>query len=169
MQSMRTAVPAANSAANLGMADVVGSKLDNQDGDSLASRLHNLEEHAHTASKVYPTLADGVAVTAGAAWVLGAFAEVVPINTIAVDFGIHHISVETLNTNDEYEIVLYQGASDVEVGRVRVTKNAVMDGTMNIPFQTPIIPANARIRAKCASDAGGSIATISIFYHEYAL
>ena len=31
---------------------------------------------AHSPSKVYPTLADGVALTAGASWVLGAFVEV---------------------------------------------------------------------------------------------
>ena len=159
--------PKADSTLNKSLNDVVGNKLDKVTSNSIYALLHSLEEHAHSPSKVYPTLADGVALTAGASWVLGAFVEVVPVNTITVAYGIHYISIEALNTNDEYEIVLYQGASDVEVGRVRVTKNAVMDGTMNIPVQTSIIPANARIRAKCASDAGGSIATITLFYHEY--
>jgi hypothetical protein len=135
--------------------------------DSLITHEHFTEEHIHSDCRVYPTLAGGVALTGGAAWTLGAFAQIVPASTITNDFDIHWLCIEGLDTNAVYEIVLYSGAGDVEVGRVRVVKNANLDGTMNIPFQTPIIAANSRIRAKVADSAGGSIATISIFYHIY--
>jgi len=51
---------------------------------------------------------------------------------------------------------------------VRVTKNAVQDGTMNVPIQTPIIAANTQIQAKTASSAGTSVVRMSLFYHIYA-
>lgn len=128
-----------------------------------------LDEHVHSPSKVYPTLAAGVTVTGNAgAWVLGVFAEIVPATTITKEFDIHHICLEDISANGVYEIVLYQGATDIEVGRVRVVQDGVFSGVLNIPFQTALLPANARIRAKVASSSGGGdTVTISIFYHTY--
>ncbi|KKM65417.1 hypothetical protein LCGC14_1491540, partial [marine sediment metagenome] len=138
-------VPAVDSTANTSIEQVVGNKNDTHNGTSIKAMLHKLDEHAHKSSKVWPTLANGVVVTAGAAWVLGAFAEIAAVNDIAVDFDIHHISVEALSANEVYEIVLY--AATVEIARVRVTKNANLDGTMNVPVQCPIQPANTQIQA----------------------
>ena len=158
-------VPAVDSALNTSIEQVVGNKNDTHNGTSIKAMLHKLDEHAHKSSKVWPTLANGVVVTAGAAWVLGAFAEIAAVNDIAVDFDIHHISVEALSANEVYEIVLY--AATVEIARVRVTKNANLDGTMNVPVQCPIQPANTQIQAKLATEGGSDTATISLFYHEY--
>jgi len=135
--------------------------------DSPYYHLHRGSDHFHSVGDVYPTLADGVPLTAGPLWTLSTFVEIVPINTITAEFDIHFISVEGLDTNDVYELHLFQGGSDVLVGKKRFTKNAVQDGIVNVPFQTPVIPANARIRGKLASAAGGSVATISIGYHIY--
>ncbi len=126
---------------------------------------HIIDDHIHKACGVYPTLASGETVIAGAQWVLGEFKEIVPGSTIGEEFDIHYISVEDLDTNAVYEIVLY--AATAEIGRVRVTKNAVQDGTMNIPFQCPILPADTQIQAKLADSVGASQAVISIFYHTY--
>ena len=137
---------------------------------SVQSSLQVIDDHIHMSSKVYPTLADGVTVTADVtAWTLGSFAVVVPASTITSDFDIHHISVEALSANDIYELVLYSGAdlSETEIGRVRFTKNANQDGTMDVPFQTPIVSANSQIKAKLATKAGSSTADISIYYHTY--
>ena len=127
-----------------------------------------LDEHIHMPCLVYPTLANGVAVLGGGAWALdGAFVPIVPINTITERFDIHHICIEALSVNEVYEIVLYAGAAQTEIGRVRVVKNAAQDGTMNIPMQTPIIDANSKIEAKVATAGGTDTATLSIFYHTY--
>ncbi len=158
-------VPPVDSTGNTSIEEVVGNKNDTHDGDSIRAMLHRLDEHAHKPSKVWPTLANGIAVTSGAAWVLGAFAEIAAVNDIAVDFDIHHISIEALSANEVYEVVLYAVTS--EIGRVRVTKNANLDGTMNIPLQCPVQPANTQIQAKVATESGGDTATLSLFYHEY--
>lgn len=165
-------VPDVDSTDNNWFVDVLGQKGDTHNGKSIYALLHEMNDHLHTPSKVYPTLADGVVVTAGAAWTLGAFAEIVPINTITSDFDIHHISIESLSANEVYELALYYGPTDIECGRTRITKNANQDGTMNIPILTSTVehkplPANSRIRAKLATAGGTDTATISIFYHPY--
>ena len=165
-------VPSQNSADNVNIEDVVGNKLDDEAGDSIYSKSYIINAHFHSASNVYPTLADGVTVTATAnAWTdLGTIVEVVPINTITSPFDIHFIGVEGVSANDVYELVLYSGASEseVEIGRVRITKTANQDGTENTPFQTIIVPANTRISAAISSAAAlANTATISVFYHTY--
>lgn len=137
--------------------------------DSPYSRLHYMGEHLHSVAAVYPTLAAGVTLTATAtAWTLGSLVQVVPAGVITSEFDIHALSIEGLSANAVYEIVLYQGAGDVEIGRCRVTKTAVMDGTQNVPMFTPIVPANARIRAAVASNTGAAdTATIALMYHAY--
>jgi hypothetical protein len=143
----------------------VGTRTDTHTSDSLYGRVKTLVRHAHSPSKVYPTLANGVTLTAGAAWTLGVFAEIVPVSTITSDFDIHHISIEGLSAVEVYEIVLY--AATVEIGRVRVTKAAQLEGTQDIDFQTDLIPANTQIQGKVATEGGSDTATISIKYHTY--
>ncbi len=168
MHAAELMVKPVDSAANIDITDVIGNKNDTFAGTSIMAETHAMLEHVHTASNVYPTLAGGVAVgTAVGVWTLSAaFVEIVPINTITTDFDIHHICIEALDDNAVYEIVLY--AVEVEIARVRVVKNAVMEGTQNVPIQCAIIPANTQIQAKSASSVGNSAATISIFYHVYA-
>ena len=130
-----------------------------------------IEEHVHKPSQVYPTLAAGIqveATTGVGAWTLGALVEIVPVDTITLGFDIHHVCIEALSANSVYELVLYSGAGDTEIGRVRVVKNANLDGTMNIPIQTSIVAANSRIRAAIATPADdGETMDISLFYHTY--
>lgn len=159
-------VPTADSSDNNTMNDVIGNKNDTHLGDSIRALIHILDEHIHKSSKMYPTLANGEPVVSGAAWVLGVFKEIIPINTITDPFDVHYVSIENLTANDTYELVLYDGA-DAEIGRCRFVKNAVQDGTVNVPIQTPIQPANTQIKAKLATSSGGDTATISLFYHTY--
>ena len=160
------AVPGVNSAANSESRDVIGNKDDDHDGNSILADVHTVLEHIHTASKVYPTLVAGVAVAGAAgAWGLGSFVEIVPNAGIGSAFDIHYISVEALDDNAVYELVIY--AVETEIGRVRFTKNANQDGIANVPFITAIIPGGTQIQAKLASSTGNSVATISIFYHTY--
>ena len=134
-------------------------------------KVEMLEEHLHGTAKVYPTLADGVTLTctSGATtWTLGTVVEVVAASAIGSDFDIHHISVEGISANGVFEVVLYSGAGDTEVGRVRFTRNAIQSATQNAPMMTPIIAKDSRIRAAVASDDdNGQTVVISLFYHVY--
>ena len=162
-------IPGQDSANNSYIQDVVGNKTDTHAGDSLYGKIETLTDHIHSTTKVYPTLANGVTVTGDAAWTLGAFVEIVPVNTITSDFDIHFIDIEDISANDVYELVLYKGlgGSEIEIGRIRFTKDAVQAGTVNQPFQTELIAANERISAKVASSSGSDNVTISIRYHTY--
>ncbi len=127
-----------------------------------------MEEHAHSTAKVYPTLAGGVAVLSGAIWTLGNFVEIVPINTIALDFDIHWLTVENVTDDEIYELVLY--AATTEIARVRF---GVQPGIANVvtaapvPVMMAIQLKNTQIQAKLASSGDAETATISIGYHNY--
>jgi hypothetical protein len=165
-----TQVPDADSTANDTVRDVVGSKLDTVSSESLSGRAHSVEEHMHTASKCYPTLADGVTITAEAAdWgVGGALVEIVPASTITSIFDIHYVNIEDISAARTYELILYYGAGDTECARFRFTKSAGLDPVLDRGIQTDKIPANSRIRARLASaGAVADTADISLQYHEY--
>jgi hypothetical protein len=160
-------VPAADSALNLTIEQVVGNKSDTHSGNSIAAVAKRLDEHAHTASRCYPTLADGVVVAGAAgAWALGAFVEIVPASTITSDFDIHFISIEAISANDIYQLELYEGTTFRAC--VRFVKNAGLTPTIIFPVISPIFAANAQVQAKLATSGGGAdTATISILYHTY--
>lgn len=160
--------PSQNSADNNDIADVVGNKTDDENGDSLYSVTYRAEKHIHTVSKLYPSLAAGVVVTAGAgAWTLGNFATIVPASTITFPFDIHFINVTAISANDSYHLRLYYGASDTECANVAIVRNAIQSGTYAIPTISTYMAANSQIRAKLASASGSNNVTIKIGYHEY--
>ena len=147
-----------------------GDSTDAHDALTLFGRLMLLNEHVHSAQGVYPTLADGVALTTAAGdWELGTITEIVPINTITNEFDIHEVLVEDVNTQDKtYEIVLYYGAGDTECGRARFAATSNKGGVPSVAMMTVLIPANSRIRAQLAIEDGSSkTAKISLRYHEY--
>ncbi len=140
--------------------------------ENVYDRVHVLSEHVHSEQNVYPTLAAGVQVTAtnaGTTWTLGTLVEVIPASTITQDFDIHHVGIEDVSDNTIYELVLYAGSGDTEIGRARVSREGGADGALrNIPMMTPIIEKNSRIRAAIATpDDDGEDITISLFYHVY--
>jgi len=146
--------------------------IDGHDGvtDSLGWHTDILEEHFHSAQKVYPTLADGVTLTTESGdWQLGTITQIVPADAIGSMFDIHEVIVETVNTQDKaYELVLYYGASDTECGRVRFRADT-NKGSVNVAtMQTPLIPADSKISGALAIQDGGSkTAVISLRYHLY--
>lgn len=131
--------------------------------------VHILNDHVHSPQQVYPTLAGGVPVLGGAAWTLGAFVEIVPINTIASPFDIHWVFVENATADSAYELVLYEAA--VERARVRFTRDVAGASTeplISVPCQTVLFAPNSQVQAKLASAAGGpDTGTVSIGYHTY--
>jgi len=184
-------LPTADSADNANMSDVVGNKTDTSAGDSIVSlqkellelvgevtavpfdesifgNLNALYRHIHSPANVYPTLADGVLVTGGAAaWEVGAVVELIPAGTIAVAFDIHYLNIEVASATDVYEIILYSTTG--EIGRVRTTKQTNQSGANNVPIQIPPQSANEQIRIAVASKTGGGDSLrLSVFYHTYA-
>ncbi|KKM81957.1 hypothetical protein LCGC14_1324510 [marine sediment metagenome] len=148
----------------------IGENSDNHDGTTLFGRLRELIEHAHTAQKVYPTLADGVTITTGAGdWGLGTITEIVPANAISTEFDIHEVLVEDVNTQDKtYQLILYYGGSDTECVRVRFAATSNKGGVPAQFAMTPLIPANSRIRGQLAIEDGGSkTIKLSLRYHDY--
>lgn len=137
--------------------------------ESASDMIKVTEEHFHSVSKTYPTLASAVTVTGGAgAWALGSFAEIVPASTITKDFDIHFLNVEAGSADDEYELVLYQSTTEIARVRFKVDTSVFGGALPAIPIQTPIIPKNSQIQAKVASSGGGAdTVDISIHYHEY--
>ena len=104
---------------------------------------------------MYPTLAAGATVVSGAAdWTLGAFATIVPASTITELFHIHCLSIESLDKNATFELVLYSGDADTEVSRTRFTAIGGFWGNAHYRIDSPFVAANSRIRAKLASSDG---------------
>lgn len=137
---------------------------------SLAYRVLRMYDDKNEAIKVYPTLEDGATVVSAATdWGLGALATLVPVNTIAADFLVQSVIVESMSKNGVYELVLYHGADDDEVARIRFSVVGGFFGNTVFAVPGALVPADARVRAALAcSDglAGAATATISIAYRE---
>lgn len=135
--------------------------------DSIETYSTIIEHDQHGAASVYPTMANGVTVSANAAaWTLGNYVEVVPANGITSIFDIHYINFENITTNSTYELVLY--AVTTEIGRLRFFKSGTRDPGSGKYFQTPRIAANTQIQAKLMdASVGVTSITFSIGYHTY--
>lgn len=150
--------------------DVTGARDDRVTTDTLAGRMHSVDEHGHSATKAYPTLADAPTVTAEAAdWGTGgALVEIIPVDIIAAVFDIHYVNIERVSAARVYELFLYYGSGDTLAGHVRITKSAGLDPVLDRNFQTIKIPANSRVRARLTSAGGvADEMDITVQYHEY--
>jgi hypothetical protein len=170
-ENNRHSISATNTTNNNTINDVIGSKLDDESGNSLYSKAYTVERHMHSEQYMYPTLANGVTVTSSAAiWTLGAYAVVIPANTITNPFDIHAIHVGTFSANDIYEIQLFSGSDGAEkhIGTSRLARtNATNPGSI-LPMTTPLINANTQIKAALASMGGANESIrIAIIYHTY--
>lgn len=135
---------------------------------SNSGRIHVLNDHVHSAQKVYPTGADPVTLVSGAgAWNLGDFTQVIPASTVTLPFDLHWIVISNPDSNEDYEIVLYYGASNIEACRVSFTRTNVFTSSQNLPLQTVVMPANSRVQGKMMDGTGGATTKIKLFYHTY--
>jgi hypothetical protein len=167
------AVSAKNSAANVGIRDVIGNKTDDSLGTSIFSLMYKLAYHSHAIGKVYPLLANPITLTKAVnAWVAfpASKTEIIPVNTVTRPFDIHFVSVSTLSAVGDYVIALYSGAAGAEVLIGYVVASRSASGTTEgiVPTLTTIIPANTRISAALTSgNATADTVRIKVFYHEY--
>ena len=166
-------VPTQNSIANINASDVIGSKIDTSAGNSLYSKVSSILSQVANISKVYPTLADGVQVIAGVgAWQLGSFAVVVPASTITSNFSIYSISIEDyLGGAGAFELILYSGANgaEVEICSTRIYRSGTYGYAGMVNVRTPITLGNSQIKAKLASQTGGSQSLVISIYYNLAI
>lgn len=142
--------------------------------DSILADVEILGDHIHGACEVYPKnngvapFEAGVSLPCGGvgAGVFGVATEILPAVATAREFDIHWINMEVLPANATYELVLYNGAT--EIGRVRFARLNNNEAVNGVPFMMNRVPAGTAITAKCcnsANDAGNLV--ISVFYHQY--
>lgn len=160
-------IPPADSSDNRIFSDVIGTKPDTHNGDSIAAFCHTILEHVHSQGDVYPSLADDVQIqTAAGVWTLGNFTEIVPVNGITFDFDLHFVEISTASGNDVFELWLY--AVEVLRAKIRFARTTNQTRVSAKPTQSIIMPANTQIQGKLACAAGGSkTADISIQFHPY--
>jgi len=167
-------VPAQNSVANITATDVIGNKSDTISGNSIVSVSKTIKAKTDLIptgmqSKVYPTGANNVVLSNNGAWAMGTLVQVIPASTVTSNFVIDSICPIVIDepvpgVGDTYEIALYQGASDIEIGRVRFYGNLTFFGELRLV--TTVIPANARVRAALMSRTGAELSvSISVGYH----
>lgn len=120
----------------------------------------------HTVQLVYPELAAPVALPAqGGAYAYGATTEVVPINTITSDYGLHEILLSAMSANANYVVKVMYGGSDTVLGYVTITRGGVQTQSIAMPIRGPVVPANARIRMALADSVGTSTLAVKLTYH----
>lgn len=179
-------VPDADSVANTYLRDAVGNKSDKSfsNGATSPSVIGHLKAgyyHVHDSAKVWPTGtgadaakgADPVTLTSSSAtaWLHGNKAEILESGKITTWFDIHWLVISGASEVDDYELRLYGGASgsEVEIGRVAFSRNAVQDrASVYIPVQIPPQEENTRISASLAcADGDGATCGVKFYYHTY--
>ena len=144
------------------MAQHIAGRATNHD------KVEVIGEHLHSASRVYPTLANGVSILSGGVWTLGNFTELIPVNTISVDFDLHYLIVESVTDDETYELVFYN--VETEISRVRWSSDLAAGGrviSFPIPTLMRIQLKNSQIQAKLASSGEAETVAISVMYHTY--
>jgi hypothetical protein len=124
-----------------------------------------LEQQFHAACKVYPTLANGITIQAGAGlWAEGLEVDIIPAGQITHPFTLTYLNIEAVSANDVYEVSIYNSA---ELARQRVSKISNQSGVPSVPISSVLQPAGTKISAKVAAKSGGSpTVTISLSYRE---
>jgi len=135
----------------------------------ITSELKLLVAHIHEIGRVYPTMAAGVPVaSANANWAIGGLATIVGAGVIAGNYRLHAVSLEAADHDGVYELIIYQGADDVEVCHIRFAVVGGFFGNSYYVLTGPLVPGGARLRAAVACSTGlAAIATvtISVAYH----
>jgi len=168
----------ANLAFNQILNKKIGTTADKATVDTLFGRHKGIYEHIHMPAKVDPTLAADKVLTASDAGTcnFGALTAIIPeADAPTVPYDVHWINISDMNTNGIYELELYYCDDDllanpVQIGSVRVTRNAAITSRDNVFTQGPVIPANKVLAGKVAhSTAAAATFTFSVHYHEYTV
>jgi hypothetical protein len=168
-QSALLAVPAADSANNVTIADVIGNKLDTHAGNSIKSYVDELYDQFQLERHVYPSLGVGATIVSNAvAWTYGNYGVIVPANTITRDFHILSVSIETCSVAaGVFQLALYKGSADDVITAKRFSLAGGFWGNMVYIVGSEEVEANSQVRARLASSVGAATITVSVDYFEH--
>lgn len=128
----------------------------------------SIEIHNHSRQIVRPTAAVPVPVTSGGGpWNLGIFFTIIAADDIDEPFDLHWAVISDVDANEDYELVFYYGATDIECARVPFTRSNNFVNSISVPLMTPLIPADSQVRCKLMDGAGGNAANVKVLLHEY--
>jgi len=128
-------------------------------------RLNELYDKAFTSTFVYPDGAP-VTLTSGAgAYAFGAYsADLVAANEITKPFVINHVAFGDPDTNGDYAIEFYYGASDTVVVTAAFYRGSPFVSSIDRIMTSIIMPQNSRVRARLKHSAGGGATCIAKIY-----
>ncbi len=128
--------------------------------------LINEQTHSGVYS-LYPTLADGVVVTSGAGvYVMGAYVQIIPANTITKAFYITSIFLNRVSGNAGFEVEVATGAaaSESKIATVFVRTDILTCSNVCV-LPIPIkVASNTRISARSADSTGSLTVRVRIHY-----
>ena len=129
---------------------------------------HYVDDHLHHEQQIGPLGALPVTLTAGAAWVLGAFSADILADAWGTQiFDIHWILLSNASANAVYDIILYAGAADEVCAYATIVRTGVQTNSFQGACQTKQMIAGSRIRAKLMSENAGVSIDVKIAYHVY--
>lgn len=137
---------------------------------NMGGRIHVLAEHFHALLKCAPDLANSIPITAaGSAWTYGAATDMIngtSGTTVNDDYDVHYILINGASANTEYQVGLFDGAT--QLGCVVFEKTATVDPEFSLPISMPIVVGGTTLTAKLATKAGGGeTVRIKLKYHTY--
>ena len=165
-------VPSVDSADNVFIRDVVGNKNDDHDGNSIRAVSHIINEHTHNSMMIFPLLDNPITLTkASGVWAaMPTPVEIIPADTVNIDFDIHWVHVNNISANGNYIIEIYKGdaGSEILIGTVAVSRTAAQSQEGAVPIQTPLHNENERISAALSSSNNAQDSVlVKLGYHEY--
>lgn len=164
-------VSSASGTDNIYISDVIGNRNDSHDDDTLFGREHKWNDHTHSVSLYYPSLAANVTLTAGAtAFSLGTITTIIPSSAITNEFDIHFVYVTNASVAGNFMIRLYQGSSGAEtqIAEMKVSLGIVLNNVAPVPTMTPLLISNTRVSAAVATSTSGAASIdIALNYHTY--
>jgi len=168
-------VAAANSTLNALVKQVIGNKDDETILPPGEGSLYLLagfiaDHHIHSPSIVYPRDAGPVNITAGVgAWTEGSKVQVIPVDTIAEPYDVHHILLGNISANDDYVLKIYKGApaSEIFVAETAFTRDTNQVRGSSVPIQCPVLPLGTRLSATLMSGSGSNNVDVKAYIHEY--
>lgn len=133
---------------------------------ALKTEVDDIWAHDHSEQFVAP-LAAPITLTSGVgAYTLGNFSDdFIAAGATTGEFDITAIGFGTPDINGTYTVILYAGATDVEIGQVSFNRQGVFTSSIYRDMSTIILPAGTRIRAKMMDSTGGATCVSKIYYH----